>query len=155
MLLSARAGVGNLVRWAARDDRLFIWCLSVGLVALSWFLQSHIDFWVSDEGFLWYGSWRVGHGEVPFRDFRSYDPGRYYWIAFWSLLFGDGLLGQRAGVALFQVIGLAWGLSAARSVVRKRRYLLLVGFLLLAWMYRGTSCLNRRWPWAACMWRRA
>ena len=135
LFLSARARVGKLTRWAARENRLFIWCLSAGLVALSWFLQSHIDFWVSDEGSLWYGAWRVAHGEVPIRDFRSYDPGRYYWIAFWSRLFGDGLLGQRAGVALFQVIGLAWGLFAARSVVHKRRYLFTVGLLLLVWMY--------------------
>jgi hypothetical protein len=125
------------LEWVAASIRTHadVWCLSAGLVALSWVLQSHIDFNISDEGFLWYGSWRVSHGEVPIRDFNSYDPGRYYWCALWSLLFGDGILGVRAGVALFQVIGLAFGLFAARRVIRERWQISLVAVLLFAWMW--------------------
>ena len=129
-----RARIWKLAQGSLHDDQLFIWCLSAGLVTLSWILQSRIGVNLSDEGFLWYGSWRVGHGEVPILDFRSYDPGRYYWVAFWSLFFGDGLLGHRAGVSIFQVTGLSLGLFAVRSVVHKRIHLFLVGVMLVVWM---------------------
>lgn len=125
----------ELARFFSHNDPVFIWLVAAALVVFFWILQSHIGINLSDEGFLWYGSWRVGYGEVPIRDFSSYDPGRYYWTAFWSILFGDGLLGLRAGVALFQVLGLGMGLLAARTVVRNRGYLILIGSLLAVWMF--------------------
>lgn len=125
----------KLAQLVNRDKRLYIVCLSVGLVAVFWILQSQIGLWMGDEGYLFYGSWRVGQGEVPLRDFSSYDPGRYYWVAFWSLLFGHGIIGQRAGVAIFQIIGLVWGLLAARRVVGRHWSLCLAGVLLIVWTW--------------------
>src|SRR2546422_6195058 len=125
----------KLAQLVNRDKRLHIVCLSVGLVAVFWILQSHIGLWMGDEGYLFYGSWRVGQGEVPLRDFSSYDPGRYYWVAFWSLFFGYGIIGQRAGVAIFQIIGLVWGLLAARRVVGRHCSLCLPGVLLIVWTW--------------------
>ena len=90
---------------------------------------------MGDEGYLLYGSWRVGQGEVPLRDFNSYDPGRYYWVAFWSLSFGYDIIGQRAGVAIFQIAGLACGLFAAHRVVRRYWSLFLAGTLLVVWTW--------------------
>lgn len=67
-----------------------------------------------DEGYLWYGTLRVLEGAVPLRDFRSYEPGRYYWCALWMLVLGKGILGLRAGVCIFYFLGLGAGLVALR-----------------------------------------
>ena len=90
---------------------------------------------LADEGFLWYGVQRVVAGEVPQRDFQAYDPGRYYWCAAWSSLFGDGILGVRKSFAIVQVLGLFAGLSAARRVITRPLPLVLVGLALLGWMF--------------------
>jgi len=82
----------------------------LGLVALAsilFFAQWHYGFNWSDEGLLWYGSQRTAHGEVPLRDFFSYDPGRYYWSALIFTVFGkDGLFEQIVANDLFGVLGL-------------------------------------------------
>ena len=65
----------------------------------------------ADEGFLWYGVLQTRAGEIPIRDFQSYDPGRYYWCAAWSFLFGGGILGLRASIAVMQAVGLFFGLA--------------------------------------------
>ena len=88
-----------------------------------------------DEGFLWYGVVRTAAGDVPLRDFQSYDPGRYYWSAAWSPLLGDGVLGLRASLAIFQALGLFCGLLAARRATRSPALLALIGTVLLLWMF--------------------
>ncbi len=88
-----------------------------------------------DEGYLWYGVRAVLAGQVPLRDFQAYDPGRYYWCAFLSPLFGDGLLGVRASSALFQVFGLLAGLLALRRVLHSPLALLVAGAALTLWMF--------------------
>src|SRR6202000_2825488 len=80
--------------------------------------QRRIDFTVNEEGFLWYGALAVAHGDVPLRDFYSYDPGRYYWAAAWPPLAGEGLLGLRLATSAFAALGLFCGLLAARRAVR-------------------------------------
>lgn len=72
--------------------------------------QGNIEFSFADEGFLWYGAQRVMSGEIPIRDFMSYDPDRYYWSAslmqLWS---NNGIMALRASVAVFLIIGLFAG----------------------------------------------
>jgi hypothetical protein len=109
------------------------------VVVLALFLwQGHKGFSLWDEGHLWYGAQRVMLGEVPLRDFMSYDPGRYYWSAALMSLWGDnGIMALRGAVAVFQVIGLFAGLLliARSSKNQSFIYLLLAAATLALWMF--------------------
>jgi hypothetical protein len=109
--------------------------LALTLAAALFFAQGWIGLDLSDEGFLWYGAVHTAHGEVPLRDFSSYDPGRYLWAAGWSRLLGDGVLALRFSTALFAALGLLCGLLAARRAVTGRGALILAGVLLALWMF--------------------
>jgi hypothetical protein len=104
-------------------------------LSLGWFLlDGHTAFNPADEGFLWYGTEAVRRGEVPMRDFESYDPGRYVWTAAWSFLLGDGLLGLRLACVLFSCLGVTAGLLAARRVSSQWWFVSIVALLLCTWM---------------------
>lgn len=113
---------------------LYTFFMAMALVAFSFLLQGNIGLNMADEGALWYGTIRTADGDIPTVDFRSKDPGRYYWTAGWSFIFGEGIMALRLSTAIFQVIGLSLGLLAARRVVKNWCILGLVGLLLLAWM---------------------
>src|SRR5687768_5291732 len=81
-----------------------------------YFLFGDLNLDLADEGFLWYGVIRARVGEIPLRDFQSYDPGRYYWSAAWSVVFGQGILGLRASLAVMQALGLVFGLLVCRRL---------------------------------------
>lgn len=98
-------------------------------------LQGDVLFGLLDEGFIWYGGWRVTLGEVPIRDFESYDPGRYYWTALWLHLLGPGVDTLRFSFALFQGIGLTFGLLVLRRIHPRWWFVLLGGIILCLWMY--------------------
>ncbi len=66
----------------------------------------NLDFIISDEGYLWYGVQQTLRGKIPIRDFRAYDPGRYYWCAFWCKLFGESLVTIRFSLKIFQFLAL-------------------------------------------------
>lgn len=110
------------------------------LVALFW---TGLSFWLigdlylnlRDEGYLWYGVQALGRGELPFRDFQSYDPGRYLWCYLWSQVFGEHVIGMRAGLAIFQGIGLSFGLVCARRLFGNPIALACMGLLLILWMF--------------------
>jgi hypothetical protein len=123
-LSEARRGSGVALAWA----------LAAMLAGGSFAARYRVDFDPSGEGFLWYGTTRVRHGEVPLRDFRSYDAGRYYWGALWARALGDGVVAQRAAAAAFQGLGLALALLAARREV-KGWGLAGVGAVLTVWMW--------------------
>lgn len=112
--------------------------LSVGAVLLIFLWQGRVGFSLWDEGFLWYGVQRVMLGEVPLRDFMSYDPGRYYWSAAFANLWGDdGIVAVRVATAIFQAIGLVIGLRMlARQHSKTNLALLSMATLTLAvWMF--------------------
>ena len=75
------------------------------LVSAVWALLSlRIGFDLSDEGYLWYGTQRLFHGEFPIRDFLAYDLGRYLYSSVFFLLLQDtGLISLR--IAAFTLIG--------------------------------------------------
>jgi hypothetical protein len=102
------------------------------------FWQGWQGFNLYDEGFLWYGAQRVMAGEVPLRDFQSYDPGRYYWSAAIMTLWGNsGIIALRAAVAAFQVAGLTVGLLLISGSKRRLDVLMMIlaAVTLSVWMY--------------------
>jgi hypothetical protein len=117
-----------------RAERLFLPALSVAVVVLFLWAEGRIGLNLADEGFLWCGTIRTARGEVPLRDFQSYEPGRYYWSAAWFALLGDGVLALRIALAAFQAIGLTLGLLVARRLTGSPWLLALVGVALAMWM---------------------
>lgn len=105
------------------------------LAAAAFLGQARVGFDPADEGFLWMGVVRTAHGEVPLRDFYSYDPGRYLWGAAWACLLGDGILALRVSNQIFAAGGLFCGLLVARRVTERRTLLVLIGALLLVWLF--------------------
>jgi len=123
------------------SEVLKVMFLAMGLATLSLYLQCNIGlgladegFLLADEGFLWYGAVQTALGRVPVRDFQSYDPGRYYWTAFWLRLLGNNLISLRISCRIFQVIGMTLGLLVLRRAIRSWPMLIVAGFVLLAWM---------------------
>lgn len=113
----------------------YIVILSFSLIIFSFLLQGNIGINLADEGFLWYGVNQTAEGEISLRDFQSYYPGRYCWAAAWSKIFGPGIIGLRLSIALFQVIGLCFGLLVARRAVSSLWILFLLGIILTVWMF--------------------
>lgn len=128
------------VSWQAvqpRLDVLVIVLLSLVLAATCFLVQGEIGLNLADEGHLWYVTTRTALGDVPLRDVRSYDPGRYYWGAAWFKLLGPGIISLRISTTFVQALGLIFGLLTLRRVVRRWWLLAILGMLLLAWMYPG------------------
>lgn len=125
----------NNTAMSARAGTVWAWILALTALTVALSTQARLGFNLQDEAFLWYGELRVLAGEVPLRDFRSYDPGRYWWSAAWSSVWGDGLVGLRTATWIFAAIGLAAGLCVLRRVVRKPWELAAGALLLALWMY--------------------
>ena len=120
------------------ENKYFSICLMIvtGILAL-FFWEGKQGFSIWDEGFLWYGAQRVLAGEVPLRDFSSYDIGRYYWSAAIMRFVGDnGIVTLRMSAILFQIIALCIGLSVLvrNSIKQSIIFWLLVVITLIAWM---------------------
>jgi hypothetical protein len=112
--------------------------ISVLVVFIFFTWQGHIGFNLWDEGYLWYGVQRVLLGEVPIRDFMSYDPGRYYWSAALLSIWGDnGIMAVRFSVAIFQIFGLFVGILLIANTIKKQNilYLLISALILVIWMF--------------------
>jgi len=121
-----------------KSQNLALLLLSAAAVVASFLWQGRAGFNIGDEGYLWYGVQRVMKGEVPIRDFLSYEPGRYYWSAILMRLWGDdGIVSLRVAVALFQVAGLfaAMALVFRSAGAPSRISWLLVAATFMAWMF--------------------
>jgi hypothetical protein len=134
-----------------------LWAAAVAfLLTFALFLaQRRIDWSYDEEGFQWYGAVAVAHGQIPLRDFYSYDPGRYYWNGIWAKILGEGVLALRLSTALFGALGLWLGLLAARRAVPHPLLLLPVGVVLLLFMLPRNklfeSALAMAAVWAAVL----
>lgn len=108
-------GTGWDARARGADDKLYGNAVTALLCTLAvtvlWFAATwRFGFDMADEGFYWYGAQRTLRGEVPLRDFMSYDIARYYWAAwFMSLMGGDGLYPARVAAAVFMAFGVSVG----------------------------------------------
>jgi hypothetical protein len=124
---------------AADSGRLIVLALVAGCAVTALFVwQGRLGFSLWDEGYLWYGTQRVMLGEVPIRDFQSYDPGRYYWSAALMSLWGDnGIVALRGSIAIFQALGLFICLALlASGSTRPIRYLWLpAAITFVVWMF--------------------
>ena len=119
-------------------DLLRTMALAIFVVTALFIWQGSTGFSLWDEGFLWYGAQRVMLGEVPVRDFLSYDPGRYYWSAALMSLWGNNsIMTLRGVVAIFQAMGLFVGLVLIARAKKKQSflYLLLSAVTLAVWMF--------------------
>jgi hypothetical protein len=88
---------------------LVIVLFSLALAVARFLVQGDIGLDLGDEGQLWYVTTRTALGDVPLRDIRSYDPGRYYWGAAWFKLLGPCIISLRIGTTFIQALGLIFG----------------------------------------------
>jgi len=135
----SRQEFSEFMNW--RFDRLRGFPLDAVLIAAAcivpYFFLFRLGFNLADEGFLWYGTMHTALGEVPMRDFQSYDPGRYYWGALWIKILGDGgIISFRFNYAAFQFIGMVLGLSILRRRILKSWWALAAAGLVI-WMWMG------------------
>lgn len=113
--------------------------IAVGISGFWFWLTWRYDFDLADEGYYWYGAQRVLQGEVPLRDFMSYDVGRYYWAATFMRLMGDdGPFAARLSAATYQTFGILLGvftclLALQREGAVRWLFALLAAFILTIW----------------------
>lgn len=105
-------------------------------IALS--LQIKLGFNLWDEGFLWYGVQQILDSGLPIRDFYAYDPGRYFWSAFFFATFdNEGILLLRISAILFLIIGLAGTLFLLKPLTQKKNWFecAMFGLCFLLWAF--------------------
>lgn len=118
-----------------KSSFIFIFIITLLATGLYWCLWGNIGLRLADEGLLWYNSVRTLHGDIPMRDLQSYDPGRYYWNAFFMQWFGEGILGVRLSILVFQSFAFACAVLILRRVIRSWGLLLFMIILVAMWMF--------------------
>lgn len=122
--------------WSVRRTAVVSAILAATLAWLSYRLNRAFGDFLHDEGYLWYGVQRVMAGEVPLRDFMSYELGRYYLTAALLAFKAHGILALRAGLAVIAAMGVALATGVVGSAWRMSRFwqLLPVAALFTLWM---------------------
>jgi hypothetical protein len=109
--------------------------LALILAVLSYAVQGDVGLNLTDEGLFWYVTERTAAGDVPLRDVRSYEPGRYYWSAAWLRVLGPGVKALRISLAAVQGVGLVLALLLLRRIVPAVVPLAALGLILVVWMW--------------------
>ena len=123
-----------------RPDVSLAFAVSISITGLWFWLTWRYGFDLADEGYYWYGAQRILRGEVPMRDFASYDIGRYYWAASFMRVVGDdGILAARLGAAVYQALGTFLGVYVCLLTLRQQGvvrwvFALLVACTLTVWV---------------------
>jgi len=99
----------------------------------------------ADEGYLWFGVQQTLRRRMPHRDFKSYEPGRYFWSALLARICGGGLLVLRASTHLFLSLGLYSALLALRRLGLDWPSIGLAGILLGAWAHPQHKQFEHAW----------
>ena len=88
------------------DTSVILALIGISALLIACFYVPDIRFGLNmgDEGYLWYGVKKVLEKKIPIRDFRAYDPGRYYWMLPWYLLFGKNIVSLRIAQVFTQFI---------------------------------------------------
>lgn len=111
-------------------------CFGLALVlSLGLFALHQRDRVTPDEGYVWYGTLRLLEGEWPHRDFKSYEPGRYFWYGMWAAALGKGLGVFRLATHAFYFVGLATALTALRALGFDLIEVFLSGLILASWAH--------------------
>jgi hypothetical protein len=100
-------------------------------------VERHWGFGLADESYLWYGAQHLLHGQVPLRDFMSYDVGRYVLAGMWMRLVGDdGILALRTLLGLVTIfsVGVACHLIARAWRLEQVWRIVPASLLFLLWM---------------------
>ena len=109
--------------------------IALVIVGSRWFVTTHTGLNLADWGYLWYGEWRTRLGEIPLLDFQSYDPGRFYYLAIMSSIFGDGIIGTRESLALVQWLAVTVALTILRRRGASWLQVCCCGLALTWWMW--------------------
>ena len=88
----------------------------------------------ADEGYLHFGSVNLLEGKTPIRDFRAYDPGRYYWCALWMRSVAPTFTAQRLAMGFIMVLGLSIVCYLVFESGQSWTLAILAAILTLTWM---------------------
>ncbi|SHM01829.1 hypothetical protein [Roseibium suaedae] len=110
--------------------------IAVLITSLFFARQGNVDLNPGDEGYLAHGITRMHMGQIPIRDFKSYDPFRYYWCYVTSFAFGRGLIAIRRASAAFLAIALCLALIPAHQAAGKGWPLVPLAALILIWAFQ-------------------
>jgi hypothetical protein len=109
--------------------------LALILAFFSYAVQGDVGLNLTDEGLFWYVTERTAAGDVPLRDVRSYEPGRYYWSAAFLRVLGPGVKALRASLAALQGVGLMLAFLLLRRIVPAALPLAALGLIVVVWMW--------------------
>lgn len=109
--------------------------LALILAVLPYAVQGDVGLNLTDEGLFWYVTTRTAAGDVPLRDVRSFEPGRYYWSAVWLRVLGPGVKALRISLAVLQGVGLVLAFLLLRRVVPAVAGLAVLGLVVVVWMW--------------------
>ncbi len=129
--------LARMRNWRGFRKQLSSWQFLIwGMLAFGLqYIQIPFVFNLQDDFWLWYGVQRLATGEIPIRDFQSYDAGRY--VVTLLFAFGqDGLFGVRLAQATIGalIVGLGVWFVQRRSDVSP--YLLvLTAVVLFTWLF--------------------
>lgn len=120
--------------------------LPLAIVALLYLPALRHGLNLADEGYLWFGSREILRGQIPIRDFRAYDPGRYVWSALWMSLLGGDLIAIRIGLLVAQALGLC-AFAMSLELATHDPWVTAFGTVLLAaWMHPRHKQLDAAIP---------
>lgn len=120
-------------------DLTLIFGVPILLVALFVLPFLRVGVELADEGYLVFGTASLLDGQIPIRDFRAYDPGRYYWCGLFALFFGRGYFATRIAMAVTMMLALGLLTALVLKATGEPLLSVLSCALALIWMQPRTK----------------